>query len=430
MGKKSSRRDSIRDYEQIREILRIMSVYGCYTGDELQEKLSIGEKTYKNIVSLIKSYLPDEAIIKQRRGRKDIITFSSQMFDVVSNHLIFSYQTKNFGRFDVGRALLYGQLLCQSVRPMSREELEDALVQLADEDVDEEYLYPDPRTCDDILDKLVEIGYLRKDGAGYAPAPDLLADTSEDLRERLRTAVDLFSHLIFPATSGGFLLETLEDYERLRSPAREEERQSPFLIWNNHFAHVLDDELLVRLLEGIEDGKKASFVYRNQSGREREISNTVPQFIIVDQNLGRRYLLCSGEQGMTLYRLDRTKEVVLEERAGTRPEQADPSALEALFRESYSGTQPSSGVLATLKLAVVRDAPKVLRKLWVLCPDAVVEETADGWTVELRTGTLMEWKPWLRQHLGKVCLLSCSDGTFLEEMDRDLQQWREMYGII
>ena len=49
--------------------------------------------------------------------------------------------------------------------------------------------------------------------------------------------------------------------------------------------------------------------------------------------------------------------------------------------------------------------------------------------ISIKVNTLIELKPWLRRNTDKVQLVESSDDT-VEVMQKELSDWRKMYGII
>ena len=59
----------IRDYENIRQILRDIYIYGCFTRDDFIE-MGISGRKYDNEQRRISAYLPDKFIQKRRVDKK------------------------------------------------------------------------------------------------------------------------------------------------------------------------------------------------------------------------------------------------------------------------------------------------------------------------------------------------------------------------
>ena len=62
----------IRDYENIRQILRDIYIYGCFTRDDFIE-MGISGRKYDNEQRRISAYLPDQFIQKRRVDKKDLL---------------------------------------------------------------------------------------------------------------------------------------------------------------------------------------------------------------------------------------------------------------------------------------------------------------------------------------------------------------------
>ena len=95
----------IRDYDNIRRILRDIYIFGCYSRDDFIEKGMSGRK-YDNEQRRINAYLP-EGFIRKRRVDKKVQYYCyygpnvSDNSILATNHLAETYRNKSFTMLDI-----------------------------------------------------------------------------------------------------------------------------------------------------------------------------------------------------------------------------------------------------------------------------------------------------------------------------------------
>ena len=101
----------IRDYENIRHILRDIYIFGCFSRDDFIEKKGISGRKYDNEQRRISAYLPDKFIQKRRIDKKVLLYCSYQMEDSEKNYLADTYRNKSFTALDIMAFFFVQQIL-------------------------------------------------------------------------------------------------------------------------------------------------------------------------------------------------------------------------------------------------------------------------------------------------------------------------------
>ena len=148
----------IRDYENIRQILRDIYIYGCFTRDDFIE-MGISGRKYDNEQRRISAYLPNKFIQKRRVDKKVLLYCSYHIEDSEQNYLSGTFRNKSFTALDV-MAFFFVQQLLGERKEMTAPEILEALPN---------YNTTIVFTKDNLrvkLDELVEKGYIkfRKEG--------------------------------------------------------------------------------------------------------------------------------------------------------------------------------------------------------------------------------------------------------------------------
>ena len=90
----------IRDYENIREILRDIYIFGCFSKEDFIKKGISGRK-YDNEQRRINAYLPKHFVKKKKIRKKVLLYCSYHIEDSTKNYLADTYRNKSFTAFDI-----------------------------------------------------------------------------------------------------------------------------------------------------------------------------------------------------------------------------------------------------------------------------------------------------------------------------------------
>ena len=289
----------IRDYENIRQILRDIYIFGCFSRDDFIEKKGISGRKYDKEQQRISSYLPEGFIQKRRVDKKVQLYCSYNIMDGGSNHLAETYRNKSFTALDIMSFFFVQQLLNEN-EEMTAAEILDALPANNDSVI---------FTKDNLrvkLDELVEKGFIRirKKGRNilYNLAEDIWQDFSDDELVDICLFLEFLKNVSPIEMPYYFLHEKLILYlsaERGRSVAEKD----IFHFKHNHLFNSLDNDILLEILRAMKaDHILEVILYGNEKGVK-----AIPIEIIHDSIYGRQYLYCFDIERAhpTVIRLDR-----------------------------------------------------------------------------------------------------------------------------
>lgn len=293
----------IRDYENIRRILRDIYIFGCFSRDDFIEKKGISGRKYDKEQQRISSYLPEKFIQKRRVDKKVLLYCSYSVMDGGSNHLADTYRNKSFTALDVMSFFLVQQLLNEN-EAMTAAEILDALPATNDRVI---------FTKDNLrvkLDELVEKGFIRvkKEGRSirYSLAKDIWKEFSDD------ELMDICLYLEFMKNASPIEMPYYFLYEKLAlylSVVRGKNvlEKDVFHFKHNHLFNSLDNDILLEILRAMKTDQmlKVHF-YGNDNGVK-----VIPIEAIHDSVYGRQYLYCFDIESVqpTVIRLDRMSRI-------------------------------------------------------------------------------------------------------------------------
>ena len=277
----------IRDYDNIRRILRDIYIFGCYSRDDFIEKGMSGRK-YDNEQRRINAYLP-EGFIRKRRVDKKVQYYcyygpnTSDNDTLATNHLAETYRNKSFTMLDITSHFFVLGIL-NDHPGLTLIEVLDEIPQL-----NEEILF----TKDNLRVKLNELeacGIIQsqKDGRNvrYYVTEDIWKEYSVEELKQIYMLLDFIRNIVPFEIPYVFLQQKLKLY--LLSIGIDDLPEGIFQFKHNHLFNVLDNEIMLELLRAINGGRA---VQLERTGVD-ESSLVVPVKIIHECTYGRQYLLC------------------------------------------------------------------------------------------------------------------------------------------
>lgn len=293
----------IRDYENIRQILRDIYIFGCFSRDDFIERKGISGRKYDKEQQRISAYLPEKFIQKRYVDKKVLLYCSYSVMDGGSNHLADTYRNKSFTALDVMSFFFVQQLLNEN-KEMTAAEILNALPATNDSAI---------FTKDNLrvkLDELVDKGFIqiRKEGRRilYRLAEDIWEGFSNDELMDICLFLEFMKNVSPIEMPYYFLHEKLMLYLSVERGKTVSGRDI-FHFKHNHLFNSLDNEILLEILRAIKaDQMLEVFFYGNDKGVK-----VIPIELIHDSVYGRQYLYCLDieRDHSTVIRLDRMRHI-------------------------------------------------------------------------------------------------------------------------
>ncbi len=294
----------IRDYENIRAILRDIYIYGCFSKDDFVEKLGISSRKYDKEQQRISSYLPKNFIQKRRVDKKAVLYCTYHGMEDSRNYLADTYRNKSFTALDI-MSFFFVQQLLNETEEMTAGEILDELPSLNEEAV---------FTKDNLrvkLDELVEKGFIITVKRGRSVKYRLSKDVWEDFSNE--ELLDIFTYLEFMKNVSpiGMPYFFLQDKLRLYLKSNRRVDSSDYKVFSfkhNHLYNILDNDVLLELLKAKYTKRLLKVIYNN---KQKENTIVVGE-IIHDSVYGRQYLHCylTESEQTSVIRIDRIDETV------------------------------------------------------------------------------------------------------------------------
>lgn len=274
----------IRDYSDIRDILRDIYIYGCFSRDDYINKGISGRK-YDNEQRRITSYLPDKFIKKKREGKRVLPYCSYNMTETPENFLAETYRNKSFTLLDI-MSYFFVLTLLNEGQGMTLPEL---LEVIPEENAEIIYTKDNLRKK---LDELIEKGLIASKKVGRR----VLYKTVEDSLGYFETQelTDIYWLLEFvknvnPIEMPYFFLQRKLRLYLYANRGIQVDDIHTFQYKHNHLFNVLDNEVVLVILRAIHAQRELNIQYSSRGSVFT--SRILPIRVIHECNHGRQYVL-------------------------------------------------------------------------------------------------------------------------------------------
>lgn len=274
----------IRDYSDIRDILRDIYIYGCFSRDDYINKGISGRK-YDNEQRRITSYLPDKFIKKKREGKRVLPYCSYNMTETSENFLAETYRNKSFTLLDI-MSYFFVLTLLKEGQGMTLPELLEVIPE-----ENAEIIY----TKDNLRKKLYELidkGLIVSKKVGRR----VLYKTAEDSLGYFETQelTDIYWLLEFvknvnPIEMPYFFLQRKLRLYLYADRGIQIDDIHTFQYKHNHLFNVLDNEVVLVILRAIHAQRELNIQYSFRGAVFT--SSILPIRVIHECNHGRQYVL-------------------------------------------------------------------------------------------------------------------------------------------
>ncbi len=396
----------IKNFDKIRDFVRDFFVFGYRGRGDYGE---VSARSYDNERRRISSYLKDY-IAENRDGRGKTISITSDTAGKSVNPLFTVWETKSFTRNDMFLHFVLLDILrdaCLSAPDIVEAVSRDYLCALP------EGVSVDAMTVRNKLSEYAALGLLTAERRGKAVCYSL-SSASVPHSAALADALLFFQNVL----PGGFLASGLAR----DMPAR-------FMYRQAFFAQTLDDDVALRLLDAIAQGRSVT-VIQSRMGRNPVKQAVVPLFIIANTRTGRRYLahFSMRRRRYGTMRLDFIREI----EAGDAAKGAGEIRAEYLrLREGSFSLVHRQQQLKTVRMVLrvdEREEAYVLERLRREGRHGMLARIAeDTYEYAIEVTDTWEMMPWLRTFIGRIVSIEGTEAAVIAQFKRDIEAMAQLY---
>lgn len=425
--------DFIKHYDNIRSILREMFLYGCFSREDYENKKIGSSRKVSYEIRRIQQYIEKEFIRTDRDGKVKLLSLSYDAITNTKNFLVSTYLNKSFTRTDIMLHYYILLILNNISKPLTINEIEDALVE--NNLIDYEVI--SSKTIERKVKKLCDsMGLIQAKKIGrskvYSIEEDILEELTSEEVDKLMDMVSLYKNILFPNMAGYYLEDTHKQYMEFER-GMDNCSDDIFQYQKLHFHPIIEEEILWKLLNAIKDKKKITLEYNKDiPSRSRYSSEEIiPYKIRYDVECGRWYLISFKGDKCFISRLDRLSDVKI------LNQHYNEDGLEERYKKammySWSAVQINGNTEPeTFKFKVTIDDSSenyIIDRIKAELETYEVEEIDRYTYIFTKTvNDCNELTPWIRGYAGRIEVIE--PAYIRKKINRDWKEMLKSYGVI
>lgn len=427
MGFKES--DSlIRDYSNIRSILRDVYIFGCYSKDDFV-KSGMSARKYDNEKKRIMSYISKDFIYQRNVNRKSIMYCSYHMENGSRNYMAETYRNKTFTMLDFMSYFFVLQLLSDG----NEMTLGDILQALPENNEDVLFTKDNLRVkLEELVEqRLIEIVKYGKT-VKYRISVDIWEDFSDKELQDIYLFLDFLMNTYPVEVPFYFLRSKLRLYMEIKRGISSEQLQSPMQYKHNHLFNVVDNDVILDVLKAIK-GKRRIQIKLN--GNENDsVFVTLPIKVLHDSTYGRQYVFCysEAEEKVVVVRVDHIADLELKDSADIDFDSIVEKCMKAIddcWCTSLTDKEPVNVVIEFM--FDEQNESYVRRRLIREGHGALIQKITDGlYRMTISVNDPAEMIPWIRSFGERARVISSGEYKIEDRIKKDWKRAVEKYEII
>ena len=413
----------IGDYDTLRPFLRYLS-YGCHHKQYFQKHYGINARTYEDNLFRIRFFLPENMLLTQRQGHREIHTIKGDSYYSAHNFLHVTYQIKSCKPETVFYLLTILQIVENSDMPLSEQEIYNFRL------IPEGNHYPDllPLQDDDLgissstfkryLRTLSALGLIKcnkhHSPKSYAAIANPLALLTPEEITELRYAIHYYMS-IAPMSLPGYQLDTALQIMYSQPPMYKPLCQFK----HNRIVRTLDDCVIQEIITAIEQEQYLTFSYGSKAVA------AIPYHIYIDFLTGRQYLFALARRTCRSHVFSQPQTYRIDMMCNTKREKLPANLHDKLY------LKPECKPLS-LKLTC-QDKKTMNGLIYRVCsryPDAQLQHISPCQVIcRIQLPDIMRALPWIRTLYPYVEIIE-GNSWLTKRIKQDLQEALANYGQI
>lgn len=395
-------------YESLRPFLRFLA-WGCWHKTEFAGISGKSSRSYEDGLARARVFLPKDAFIETKKGRKSYVTLRGDAYYGCNNFLVNSYRMKSLPPLAAFYTVLVLQILRHEGYPLTFDGFwgTEGVMNgeypsvLPEGDLKDSYLH-------DTLESLRESGYIemrRENGeTNYRLRKNPLIGLTQEELFALLAAIGFYKNITAVSVIGYQLEAMLQNLYALETLP-----SVPAQFRSIAFDRVLDDEILHAAFEAIRLKKALHFQYK---GKNKLV---FPLSIITDfSSGGRQYLKACDKKrpAVSFYRLDRIVDANLTDGIPPTKTPKPPESSRFVVRFYLA-----DGDRAALRARILEHSPHI----------SVLSEDENALDCVVEDPDPLRFFPWIRGFLPRAEILAGADGL-RNRMRDNIKEALQNYG--
>ncbi len=421
----------VNDYEQLRQTLMTIFIYGCYDRTQLQKRMlergyKYSDRTCDTLLQCIRYFWKDtENQTRFPCGRK-IHYFPAGRYSVNENILWRIYHIKSFLERDANLFFFINSAIQHLTKDSSDAFTYDNIIRQMYDDtkIIELFDYKEKQKIRREILKLKEWGFIESDNP-KTPKTKAVENIFEKISKKdllfIYELLDLYRDILPLSTLGYSLQLNIKDYLVYEEGFSLPSHDNIFIHKDMFSQNILNDEILFQIYIAIEENKYISMDYDNRHTGKRLIQKFLPQKIIIDFMYGRQYVLGTLNDNPIMYRLDKISKVKLSIKQHQKPIASDIN-LQGVWSSSCR-LQDSTTVIVDFIFPESK-AGGLIKKLNSQRRGGIVEPISDTHVVyTVNVNDPNEMLPWIRSWAPFAQVISSSKHNLQEKI---YSTWKDL----
>lgn len=425
----------IKDFDEIRSILKNICIFGCYGKEQLISMEHISDSKYDKDIRRIKYFINNSNRMENRIQRKKVLGLKYDRYDNIGNFLIKSYKIKTFSPQDINLYFFILQILSREQKELSINEI-ILIIQdeVLNESNDDGISY---RMLRDKLEEMEIMGFVKSNQSSpvkYKLEENILQKFTLEEMNQLHQLLYFYRNVTPISVPAYFSQETIKNH-LLYFQGDDCSSKDIFLFKHIFLQNILNDEIIYIILNAQNNHNKIQFIYNDKT--EKKII-AIPLKIILDCHFGRQYIFCYDvDLGKPqTYKINRISKV------SALDDKFIPCDYEKYFElvnKSWSMTQineldnpmEETVILVEIDFYIDDNKEYILKQLMSEKRQGIAKKVSENhWLFSIQVISPLEMIPWIRS-FGEYAKVRRSEKHDLA--DRIEADWKEVlieYGVI
>lgn len=431
----------VKDYEELRQTLKTIFLYGCYDREQLQKRLSARGYRFSlsrcdDLLQIVRYFWRD-AIQSSRMARgKKIHYFPAGRYQTRENSLWQIYRMKSIQERDMNLFFFIPYAVRHIAKGAMARDVSCTLVNVCREICDDTGIYAFLGAEKAIWQATKELkawGFLAPDPR-YAKriraSSNFLDNIPEPVLRQLHELLFFYRDVLPLSTLGYSLQRTIHDYlvfEQGKTPLPEE---GLFVHKDVFLQNILNDEIMFQLLGAIENKKLVCFQCDSRRDNERvHVQHFMPLKIIVDIQYGRQFVLgemTSESNSYKAFRLDKMSKLYYEKEMSNGGSVFKPS-LDYMWTSSCQFQETHTVVVDFVFPEPQTAAKKILSLRAQQRTGTLTEVSPLHFVYTIILNDPVEMIPWLRSWMPYAHVRRDENPSLANAMEEGCQELLDIY---
>lgn len=402
----------IKNFERVREYMRDFYVYGFKGRGDFDKK---SNRSYDNERRRIESYLLDYISSRQTTAGKNVfLSFDSRNLE--SNPLYKAFKSNSFTDGDITLHFIIFDILWMPDIALSIPEITSRIDEYLSHF--ESPLIFDESTVRKKLKEYIDLGLIETEKQGK----QLLYKRTESFNiSSWNNAIAFFSEIGLDGVIGSYLLDKVPDKNHL------------FSFKHHYITHVMDSEILCRLLEAIADRKIVTiqtYIHNTQSKKSWDV---VPLKIYLSVQSGRQYIMSYNirQHKITSTRIDYITNVDSGDTAQSFDKLQSRLAEMQIHMWGVSCNKSHNNLEHVEFTVNIQDDEQYIFTRLQREKRCGTVERIDKNTIKFSADVFDSWElvPWIRTFICRITEMNFSNRTVENQFKKDIESMYSMYEI-